>query len=175
MGRICPPKSKFSPGEDSLLTQAVSAHGTCDWSAVAACVPGRNARQCRERWTNYVNPDLTNEVWTDADDRLLLEKYRELGSKWYAIAGFFSGRGKNSIRNRFLALRRRKCRERGAGNGRAELALPKPATPVRKEAAEVAQAPKAEPAPQDPFAFLEEGDPGFSLWHQEWESDLPYF
>jgi hypothetical protein len=98
------PKSKFDPDEDNRLLSVVRALGTSDWSQVAAALPGRNARQCRERWRNYVDPTLVTGNWTPAEDELLLSKFRDLGSKWDAISAFFQGRARNSIRNRFVFL-----------------------------------------------------------------------
>jgi hypothetical protein len=41
--------------EDTLLTKAVEKHGK-DWVAVAAMVLSRTAKQCRDRWTNTLDP-----------------------------------------------------------------------------------------------------------------------
>jgi hypothetical protein len=94
MTRPYVPKAKFEPREDSILTATVHALGTSNWSDVAAALPGRIARQCRERWNNYANPNLNKQPWTSSEDSLLLEKYQELGTKWHVIAGFFNGRAK---------------------------------------------------------------------------------
>jgi hypothetical protein len=104
------PKAKFEPREDSILTTTVHARGTSNWSDVAAALPGRTARQCRERWNDLANPNLNQGPWTSSEDSLLLQKYQELGSKWHVIARFFNGRAKNEIRNRILNLHRKKAR-----------------------------------------------------------------
>jgi hypothetical protein len=105
----CPqaPKVKFASAEDRLLSNAVRMFGCANWHRIANLIPGRSARQCRERWTNYLNPDLFNGEWTADDDRMLLARYDEIGPKWVVIAQFFPGRSKNSVRNRLLQLRRR--------------------------------------------------------------------
>jgi hypothetical protein len=164
--RTCP-KSKFTPTEDSLLVEAVETHGPSDWALIATLVPGRNARQCRERWHNYANPHLTREVWTEADDRLLLQKYAELGPKWHIISRFFQGRGKNAIRNRFVVLQRRIHREG------VQERLHEPESPrVTGDIAEIAVAPAAEPKTQDLLAFLDAGFQNCPItWQTEWERD----
>ncbi|OHT16170.1 hypothetical protein TRFO_41994 [Tritrichomonas foetus] len=101
------PKIKFTPYEDELLLHAVSTLGPSDWHAVSACVPGRNARQCRERWNNYINPELVAAPWTPEEDALLLEKYEELGPRWHTIASIFATRSTNNVKNRFVTLKRR--------------------------------------------------------------------
>ena len=41
-------KSKWSTHEDELLRRAVEIHGEHNWKAIAALVPNRNSKQCRE-------------------------------------------------------------------------------------------------------------------------------
>ena len=84
------PKIKFTPNEDILLLNAVQSLGIGDWHVIASRVPGRNARQCRERWNNYVNPSLIRSPWTTEEDKFLLEKYQELGPHWRTIASYFA-------------------------------------------------------------------------------------
>jgi hypothetical protein len=171
MEEIQSPKSKFAPMEDALLIKAVRARGPSDWTLIATLVPGRNARQCRERWNNYVNPDLTHATWTEADDRLLLQKFAEFGSKWHLISGFFTGRGKNAIRNRFLTLERRTRRaEMEAARRRVKLPEPRHSIPASEDIAEVAAL--TESTTQDPLAFLDVGFQECAItWRTEGDGD----
>jgi hypothetical protein len=100
-------KAKFEPCEDARLLEVVRNQGPTNWHEIAAHFPGRNARQCRERWSSYVNPALLKSEWTETEDQILLETYAEVGPKWFVIAGFLPGRAKNSIKNRYSALQRR--------------------------------------------------------------------
>jgi hypothetical protein len=120
-------KSKFEPWEDARLLEVVRAYGPTNWQEIAAHVPGRNARQCRERWSNYINPNLLKAEWTDPEDDILLRMYRELGPKWFVIAGLLPGRAKNSVKNRYFALQRRA--ERDSGN-RSEYPMTSPSLSV---------------------------------------------
>jgi hypothetical protein len=174
------PKSKFSYDEDQLLSEAVSTHGSSNWNTIAALLPGRTARQCRERWTNYVSPNLTTEAWTDADDRLLLEKYQVFGSQWHLIARFFKGRSKNSIFNRFLALQRKSGRECASESGTDSPPID-PMSAISEQIAKIMQSRCADPTTQDgfgildeidPIGFLDEGNPIGSKCDQEGEPDL---
>lgn len=99
-------KNKFTPEEDDKLRQLVSMYGTNAWSTIASLMgTNRNHRQCRERWKNYVDPTLqNNQPWNYEDDRLLVEKYAELGPKWNKIAKYFHNRSDNSIRNRWQLI-----------------------------------------------------------------------
>jgi hypothetical protein len=74
-------------------------------------MPGKNARQCRERWINYLKPDLNTEGWTHEDDFLLVQKCAELGRKWVQIAAFFPNRTDSMVKNRFNKLYRRERKQ----------------------------------------------------------------
>jgi hypothetical protein len=98
---------RFSKEEDSQLRDLVSQLGPQKWSRIAAEMPERNARSCRERWINYLAPSINQTPWTQEEDRLLLEKQRELGSKWTQISKFFDGRTDIHIKHRWLILSRK--------------------------------------------------------------------
>lgn len=100
------PKSKFTPEEDIQLVQLILSRQDHDWSWIADQMPGRNPRQCRERWTNYLNPNLNHGEWTDEEDKIILEKRETYGAKWAVIASYLNGRSGNDVRNRWLMLMR---------------------------------------------------------------------
>jgi hypothetical protein len=142
------PKSKFEPFEDSLLLEIVSRVGPSNWSQIATQIYGRNARQCRERWTNYVNPNLVKNEWTEAEDETLLQTYQEVGPKWFVIAGLLPGRGKNSVKNRYFTLQHRGLNKQGQRSNHPTDDASTPAT-AREEIQEVQH------NGADPFAFLD--------------------
>ena len=106
-----PVKTKFTPYEDMMLTNIVMTAGCKNWFEVADHMKTRNARQCRDRWNNYLNPYLRNDPWTEDEDKLLLEKYKIYGTKWRKISIYFHNRSDNSIRNRFQILERKMNRQ----------------------------------------------------------------
>lgn len=75
--------------------------GLRDWNEIAEKVPGRTAKQCRDRYQNYLSAGITNKPWTDEEDQILREKVREIGNKWKEISAFLPGRGSNNIKNRW--------------------------------------------------------------------------
>jgi hypothetical protein len=103
-------KHKFTNAEDELLCSIVEEIGTVDWTLVARRMSPFTTRQCRERWTNYLNPTIKNVKWTRAEDQLLELKYAQIGAKWQVIAGEFPARSKNNVKNRWHRLQRRKGR-----------------------------------------------------------------
>jgi hypothetical protein len=103
-------KVKFSPEEDALLIDLVTEHGTNDWATISVLIGNRNARQCRERFRNYLDPNLSNTQWTVDEDRLLEDKVKELGTRWNKIAAFFRNRSDMALRNRWQMIERRRAK-----------------------------------------------------------------
>ena len=95
---------KFSLSEDNLLSYLVSKYGH-NWKLVSSFMPNRSSRQCRERYINYLSPDLKNEPWTEEEDNLLMTKASELGPKWSKILSFFPTRSYVSVKNRWNILK----------------------------------------------------------------------
>lgn len=98
---------KFSPVDDAKLIKLVSKMEKVDWVKISHKMKNKTPRQCRERWNNYLNPDLHQVEWSEQEDILLMNKFNEIGAHWNEIAKYFNGRSGNNVRNRFLTLSRR--------------------------------------------------------------------
>lgn len=94
----------FSYEEDEQLKKLVEQFGDKDWKFIARRMPGRSTRQCRERYKNYLSPEIKNGPWTKEEDELLKEKYNEYGPHWSSISKFFKSRSDVNIKNRWSAL-----------------------------------------------------------------------
>jgi hypothetical protein len=99
-------KSKWTDEEDRQLAESVSQHGIGNWTLVAQLIPGRNGKQCRERWIHQICPSLNKENWTPREDTLLIQQQRIHGNSWAKIAQFLPGRSSNNIKNRWSWLSR---------------------------------------------------------------------
>jgi hypothetical protein len=94
----------FTEVEDERIRQLVLQHGEGKWHLLADELPGRTARQCRERWLSYLSPHVVNGAWTADEDRLLLTKAEELGHQWKTLERLFPGRSNINIKNHWRQL-----------------------------------------------------------------------
>ena len=105
----------FTPEEDVRLMEIMRLFPFTNWESVAQQMGDRTSRQVRERWVNYLSPDIRNEPWTESEDQLLLEKINELGRCWSTIGRHFNGRSENDVKNRWYSHLRYRTIEDGYG------------------------------------------------------------
>ncbi|KAJ2450014.1 hypothetical protein EV183_004569 [Coemansia sp. RSA 2336] len=98
-------KGPWTAEEDEMLRQRVAQYPS-QWSRVAEGIPGRTDDQCAKRWRESLDPEIDRSKWRPEEDRLLLEKYAELGTQWQKIATFFQGRPGLHCRNRWRKIYR---------------------------------------------------------------------
>jgi hypothetical protein len=55
-------KQAWTSDEDTKLLELVERHGPSNWSRIAAELPSRIGKQCRERWHNHLSPTVKKEV-----------------------------------------------------------------------------------------------------------------
>lgn len=94
-------RSPFSPEEDLLLKNLVENSKIINWTEIASCIPGRNSRQCRDRYQHYLDPNVTHGNWTPEEDALIRKLYKENGPCWAVMSHHLKGRNNNSIKNRY--------------------------------------------------------------------------
>ncbi|KFK33687.1 hypothetical protein AALP_AA5G046700 [Arabis alpina] len=116
-------KGQWTSEEDRLLVQLVESHGTKKWSQIAKMLEGRVGKQCRERWHNHLRPDIKKDVWSEEEDRILIEAHKEIGNKWAEMARKLPGRTENTIKNHWNATKRRQHSRRAKGKDEISLAL----------------------------------------------------
>ncbi|KAK8871049.1 hypothetical protein M9Y10_008962 [Tritrichomonas musculus] len=95
-------RQKFTNEEDLLIIKLVGDNQYPNWNEIAKNIPSKSGRQCRERFQNYLSPNLSKEPWTKEEDELIISLYKEFGSSWSLIADYFGGkRTNNNIKNRW--------------------------------------------------------------------------
>ncbi|OQR94708.1 myb-like DNA-binding protein [Achlya hypogyna] len=92
----------WTPDENAILSRLV-ARSPPSWLWVASNLPGRTDLQCRQHWTQVLQPALKKgkTSWTPDDDALLRAKVLELGQAWTEIARHFPGRIGKQCRERY--------------------------------------------------------------------------
>jgi hypothetical protein len=107
-----PTRQGWSMHEDEALAEIVSELGPKKWSCISVelnirvhnGLPIRKGKQCRERWTGCLSPDIVRAAWTEEEDKILTEKQKLWGNKWCLIIKELPGRTENQIKNRWRQI-----------------------------------------------------------------------
>lgn len=104
-------RKEWANWEDAVIIELVRQHGNKAWAIVAAALPQRTGKQCRERWHNHLDPAINKGEWTEEEDMRLIDAHRAMGNRWADIAKAIAGRTDNQIKNRWNSALRRELRK----------------------------------------------------------------
>jgi Myb-like DNA-binding domain len=101
----------WSQPEDDLL-KTVLKKGLEKWGQIANLLNKeihkglkiRTGKQCKERWNNYLNPQVNRGAWTEQEDIIALESYKTHGNKWSIISKSIPDRTESAVKNRIKSL-----------------------------------------------------------------------
>ena len=107
----------WSKGEDEKLEELVREKGTEKWKEISEEFYFKekqfiSASKCRERWFNFLCPNIRKEEWKEEDDAYLLRLIEEHGRKWAKIARIMGNeRSEHVVKNRFISLSKKRKSE----------------------------------------------------------------
>jgi hypothetical protein len=90
-------KGSWTAEEDAVLKEKRLLYGR-KWSQIATHLPGRQGKQCRERYMNNLDPNLLKGEWTEEEDLVLIAMQEIHGNKWASISKYLPGRSDNDIK-----------------------------------------------------------------------------
>jgi hypothetical protein len=97
-------RRRFTHEEDEQLFKLVGQFGVNSWSIIAAGIPNRTVRQCRDRWRHYLSVPTHRSPWTAEEDARLSQKVDEVGLKWVELSKFFQNRSDLDVKRRWFQI-----------------------------------------------------------------------
>jgi hypothetical protein len=92
-------RGKWSTNEDELIKKWVAQNGAENWGKCAETLIERTGKQCRERWTNVLDPSIIKKGWTSLEQFRIIQAMKVHANRWKDISGLIRGRTSNSIKN----------------------------------------------------------------------------
>lgn len=103
-------KGPWTYQEDKLLLDAMASFsGHICWEELSKRIPGRSAKQCRERWQFRLHPDVNKSPFEPWEDEIIIQERVNNNLHWTFIAQKLPGRTSCAVKNRwYTVLRNRK-------------------------------------------------------------------
>jgi Myb-like DNA-binding domain len=110
MTSIIKGKGSWTAEEDQVLIDKKRLYGR-KWTLIAAHLPGRLGKQCRERYVNHLDPELRKGEWSEEEDSLLISLHMQHGNKWTLISRHLPGRSHNDTKNHWYSTIQRRFQQ----------------------------------------------------------------
>lgn len=120
-------KKYWTQADDNSLKAIMNDNNFTSWKDVAKLMGTRSAKQCRERWSEYLDPDLLVEAFTAEEDEIILREQATHGNKWKLINNTLGARRTTSaIKVRWKTLTKVKKPKKISEQHQETVARPSP-------------------------------------------------
>ena len=110
----------WTESEDKSLKDIKESCESESWSEVSTLLEQsigikRSAKQCRDRYFNYLTNQNVDSAWRDSEIDQLFECFLKHGTKWSLISKEIQSKNESQIKNLFYATIRRNIRKFNKG------------------------------------------------------------
>ena len=89
--------------EDEILKAAVSKYGLNQWARVSSLLARKTPKQCKARWSEWLDPSIKKIEWSREEDEKLLHVAKLMPTQWKTISQVV-GRTANQCLDRYQKL-----------------------------------------------------------------------
>jgi len=86
----------------------------CNWTLIQKQMPGKTAKQIRDRFFNVIQPSFNN-MFSRSDDAKILSLFEVYPNDWKKLALYFKGKTPNVIKERYQWLKQKGQKEQKEG------------------------------------------------------------
>lgn len=108
--------------EDEILKAAIAKYGLNQWSRVSSLLPKKSAKQCKQRWKEWLDPRIKKLDWDRSEDEKLLRLIKLRPNQWNSI-GIMMNRTVNQCIERYQQLLGESLETEASANGIGEDSL----------------------------------------------------
>lgn len=105
-------KGMWSKTEDDILLNLMNTSKPRNWADIAFAIPGRTAKQCRERWSLNLDPSINRLAWSEEEDNKLIQLHSQMGNRWAEMKRMLPGRTENAVKTRFKSIERSRAKDK---------------------------------------------------------------
>lgn len=113
-------KKYWTKAEDEKLKTLIESSGVSTWKEMEAFFPGRNFKQLKEHYENFLQPNLDKKQWTIEEDLQLIELINKEGQRWKYIQELMPHRSCSQLKNRFFGRIKRLNDKKIAARGQTQ-------------------------------------------------------
>jgi len=94
---------KWTSLEDKNLKKYVNNFGE-SWTFISKCIKNRSAKQIRNRYDDYLRPNLKKGNFNEEEDKNIKNLYKCYKNKWSKYLFYIPYRSKKDIKNRAKSI-----------------------------------------------------------------------